>query len=123
MSNEISYTLQASLSNGDLADSWSSGRIQVDQTTARHYCAVIGVSTVAEAIGTGDVTGPLTIALRNLDDTNFVAIGTTSGDAFHSCFEIPAGGCAFLPSGASGVALWAEADTAEVDVEIRVYSE
>ena len=122
MANEIEYRIQCTLDNGSLEDTWTSGAINADQTTARRWCGVMGVSTVHEAVSTGDVTA-LTYAFRNLDGTNFVEIGTVTGDTFYPCFEIPAGQCAFLPSGASGVSLYAQADTDSVDLEVVAYSE
>ena len=122
MSDEISYKLHCSLTNGSLVDSWSTGTVNADQTTARRWCGVMGVSTVAEEVDTGDVTA-LSYGFRNLDATNYVEIGVMYGSTFCPTFEIPAGGCAFLPSGASGASLYAQADTASVDLEVVAYSE
>jgi len=123
MANEISYTLQANLSNSGLIDNFSSGSLSADQANARMIRNVqqIGTTAGGEALQMGDVTGNGIAIFKNLDDTNFVEIGRSISAAFEAFLRLLPGESALLRL--STTAPYAKADTSAVELDYRVYEE
>lgn len=80
MAKEITVKASVAVKNGNLSLSFDSGAIRVDQTTASGgNPGVVSVGTSEETISFGDVT-PGMVWMRNLDGTNFVTWGNTTGN-------------------------------------------
>ena len=83
MGNEITYQFQTLLSNAGLRDSFASDSRAADQTSALLIRNVQNIGFAAdEALALGDVVTPGWCVFQNLDDTNYVEIGTGSFTAF-----------------------------------------
>lgn len=117
MANEISYSMQMSLNNGGLSDSFSSGSRSADQATALLIRNVQTIGTSEEALALGDIVTPGFAMFKNLDDTNFVEIGTTG---FVPFVKLEPGQMCILPLATT--APYARADTAAVDLFYIIYS-
>ena len=118
MSNEIAYQFQVLLSNGDLSDNYQSGSQSADQSTALLIRNVQEIGTSDESLELGDVTTPGFAVFQNLDDTNYVEIGTGSFTAF---LKLKPG--EFAMCRLSTAAPTAQADTAAVDLFYIIYSD
>lgn len=114
MSNEIKVTVGLACTNGNLIVNVSPATIQVDQATAKGGGpASVDVGTVEETIGFGDIT-PRYVFVKNLDATNFVDIGFSTGVYGISLL---AGETGVFPL-KSGATVYAKADTAGCTVQV-----
>ena len=116
MANEITMSFQTLLNNGGLSDSYSSGSIAIDQTTAKMVRNVQTIPTANTALSLGSVSTPGVAIFVNLDDTNFVDIGLTG-----SYFVRLKPGEAFVMRLAG--APFALADTASVELFYIIYDD
>ena len=120
MANEITYTFQMRLSNGNLSDSFASGQKSADQSNALLIRNVQNIGTSAEALSLGDVSSPGLASFQNLDDTNFVEIGVDSG-GFVTFAKLKPGELSIVRLGTS--APYAKADTGAIDLFYIIYSD
>jgi len=118
MANEISYSFQTLLNNGGLSDSFSSGSKVADQTIAKLVRNVQTIGIAAEALALGDLTTPGYAVFQNLDDTNFVEIGTAG---FVPFVKLKPGEMAILRLGTA--APMAQADTADIELFYIIYDD
>jgi hypothetical protein len=119
MANEISVTIGASVTNGQLRQASVTTTTQFNQTTQRAGSVCQDVGTSEEAVSFGDGV-PGYIVARNLDTTNFVSLRFVTGGA--NAVRLPAnGGSACFHLG-SGVSLFAIADTAACRVKFDWYN-
>lgn len=77
----------------------------------------LSIGTSEEQIELDDVASPGEVYIRNLDDTNYVRAGATTGQY---ATRVLAGRFAFFPL--EGTTLFVIADTASVSVRIVVFS-
>lgn len=119
MADEITHRLTLTLSNGVLGDSFTPGKLEIDQTTARIYKEVKNVGTSEESVTSfGDITNNGVMYLYNLDSTNFVQVGFSTG--VYGIRLKPAS----IPAvffGEPTADLYLKADTAACDVLITNY--
>jgi hypothetical protein len=120
MANELTYQLQARLGNGNLIDSYASGSLSADQSTASLIRNTQNIGTSAEALALGGVTTPGFAVFQNLDDTNYVEIGVDSG-GFVAVVKLKPGEQAILRLATT--APQARANTAAVDLFYIIYSD
>ena len=114
MANEISVSASIEVNNGNFRISFSSGAVRVDQTTATGgNPGVVEIGTSEETVSFGDVT-PGLVWMRNLDATNFVTWGNTTGNLAQ---KLAPGGVPTLVEINSG-SLIMQADTAACNVQI-----
>ena len=115
MANEIRTQISQSLTNGNLTDSVSLA-FNTDQATAD---AAGGSQTIGfaahEAVVLGDVSSIGPSYFANLDATNFVELGIDDTGTFVPIIKIMPGEAALFQP-ASGVTLYAQADTAAVKI-------
>lgn len=115
MANEITTQISMSLANGSLTDSVSSN-FRTNQATAD---AAGGSQTIGfashEAVVLGDVSSIGPSVFKNLDATHFVEIGIDDTGTFVPIVKIMPGEAALFQP-ASGVVLYAKADTAAVKI-------
>jgi len=121
MANEISYQIQALLTNGNLRDNYSSGSLAADQANA---FLIRNVQTIgfaaAEALDLGDLTTPGITIFFNMDDTNFVEIGSDSG-GFVPFMKLKPGEMGMCRLGTA--APQAKADTGAIDLFYIIYDD
>lgn len=126
MANEIQASFSLSVNNGALLDS-KQVSFQSDQSLARFSRAVQAIPTTAGGtqiiIAAGVTTQGLAYFL-NLDAANFVTIGVKPAGTYFPLIRLRGGATgkkeAALLRLEPGVAVWALADTASVDLEFGV---
>lgn len=120
MAEEISITARMSVSNGNLKLNMGGTTQKFDQTTAKGgNPGTVNIGTSDEAISLGDISSAGWAYFRNLDTTNYVEIGPTSGGALVPFLRLEAGEEAVLRLTPS-VALRGQANTAACNVMIAV---
>lgn len=121
MADEITINASMRLTNGNFKNVWTPGTLTVDQATARGgNPGCVNIGTSEEAISFGDLTTPAWIFIQNLDATNYVTWGPTSGGAMVAVGKLLPGEFALYRMAAS-VTLRMQANTAACNVEIRCY--
>lgn len=114
MADEITITTGLSCTNGSLKILNSTTSIKYDQATARGgQPGVLNIGTSEETVTFTDITPGWSI-LTNLDSTNFVDLGFSTGVYG---LTLPAGAQCVVKF-KSGMTLYAKADTAAVDLQI-----
>lgn len=121
MANEFSYQFQLQLNNGDLKDNLASGAVAVDQTTAKLIRNVQNIGTTEEALDLGDVTTPGLAIFENLDDTNYVEVGSYVGGTFYPFMKLKPGEKFICRLGV--LAPYAKANTAAIELDYRIYDD
>ena len=121
MANEISLTISASLTNGNLKDTFSPGQIQVTQTTPRLHNSVVAAATTAEVLVLGDITDVGYAFFRNLDATNFVHIGVGTTGGIAALVKLMAGQVCCMPL-TTGSTFMVEADTSPVELRMTLWA-
>ena len=120
MANEIRVTTGLQLSNGPLTVQVSAKTFQADQTTARGGGpGTVDIGTTEETIDFGDIV-PGFVEFKNLDATNFVELGFSTG--VYGIILSAGGGPAlfYLKTGAT---VYAKADTAACAVQITAVNQ
>ena len=122
MANEITYQFQMLLNNGSLKDSYSSGSVTANQSTAAlvRNVQTISNSAPAQALDLGSVSTPGFMVVQNLDATNFVDLGAYIGGTFYPFVRLKAGEQGMIRLSTN--APYALADTASVSVFYVIYS-
>lgn len=119
MANEIKITTGMQCLNGNLNITIPSQTISVNQTTAGGgNPATVSVGTSEETINFGDITARY-VHMRNLDATNFVEIGFSTGVYG---VKLLAGETALFPL-LTTATVYAKSDTASVSMQIIGLSE
>lgn len=114
MANEITVKASVRVKNGNLELAFDSGNVRIDQTTATGGApGIVAVGTTEETISFGDVS-PGIVWMRNLDATNFVTWGNTTGNLAQ---KLSAGGTPTMIEVSSGSIIM-KADTASCNVQI-----
>ena len=122
MSNEIKLTISASITNGNLTDSFSPGQISITQTTARIQKGTQSIPTTAAgtAITLGGVTTAGVCYFRNLDANNYIELGVQSGGVFYATVKLkPGETAAFRHAGTP----YARANTAAAVLQYGIYED
>ena len=120
--NEITYTSQILLRNGNLQDNFASGSIAATQSSAYLVRNVQNISTAAggDALILGDVATPGFAVFQNLG-TNFVEIGSNVTATFYPFLKLKPGE---VQVGRIGIAApYARADTLAVDLFYIIYND
>jgi hypothetical protein len=117
MANELSHTLSISYAKGtpsDIVTRTESTTTTISGTMWQAGRQTIGTSE--ESLQKGDVGTVGYVYIRNMDATNYVEIGTTSGQY---SIKLPAGkDCWFF---ANGNTIYAKANTASVAVAYTIF--
>jgi hypothetical protein len=90
---------------------------QVDVSSTALVRQVLFIGTAEEQVSMGDVTSPGYVVAFNLDATNYVQIGATTGDY---CIKLGAGQRAVFPL--NGTTLFAKANAAQCSVLFLIFS-
>lgn len=79
MANEITITHSLRLVNGQYRHEFSPGAVVVSQTGNKFMDAVVNVGTTEETLSFGDLSTVGIIEIVNLDATNYVELGFSTG--------------------------------------------
>ena len=127
MSNEIQHSLSVSLSNSGLTDSFNPGQIQVTQNSQLMWQQVVDLTAGADTSITALIAGVTTYGIcvmYNLDPTNYVQVGPTSGGAIVNMIRLkPKGDIPAVFRLEPGITLRAKANTGNCKVLIKVYND
>ena len=119
MSDEITVSTILACTNGDFRFDRRVNAVKVDQAAQGSVGGIQVIGSGAhEAIATGDLTTEGWAIFRNLDDTNFVDVGIDVSSVFKPVFRLKAGEPAIVR--VSTDALYAQADTADVNLEYTI---
>lgn len=119
MADEITITVGMQLRNGNLIVNSQTTNNRYDQAVARGgQPGVIQIGTSEETVTFTDLT-PGWCTLTNLDDTNYVDLGFSSG--VYGLTLPPT--ASIVVKFKSGMTLYAKADTADCDVQIIALSD
>lgn len=114
MANEIQVTTKLYSSKGgaqtaNSTHNWTANMSGTDMITLTQ-----AIGTTEESLSVGpDVGAPYAVEIANIDSTNYVEFGFTSGTYVG---RIPAGQSLLIPYIASGVTIYVKANTAAVSV-------
>lgn len=121
MSAEIRINLQVAVSNGSFRDTFNPGLLTMDQASVGGGSpGTVSIGTTEEVVSFGDLS-PGLVAIQNLDTTNYIEFGPTSGGAMVVCGKVQPGKIALFELGAS-VSLRAKANTAACKVLIKGFN-
>lgn len=115
MANEIYTSLKATArKNGAVVDISSAFTLTMTGNEMIQNTQSIGITS--ELVSFGDITGaPGMVAIKNLDDTNFIELGGDSGLTVFKTKLLAGQVTLFQPSSAT---LYAIADTAAVRIQV-----
>lgn len=125
MSNEITTTINLTVSNGNLKHSYNTGNLQEDQASANKSVVTQSIATSAGGTAVTIAAGVATLGValfRNLDSTNYVELGVVVSATFYPVVRINAGKAALFRL-AQGITLYARANTAAVVIESQVMAD
>lgn len=120
MADEITAVSQITLSNGSNYEQWVSSD-NIDQTAGGSVKKTLSIGTSEEVIDLDDISTPGWCMMQNLDDTNVVLWGPTSGGSLVTAGvlrpgEPPSGPFRLDPS----ISLRMQADTAACLVKLMI---
>jgi hypothetical protein len=122
MSNEIILNVSVAVRNGYLVDQFAPGQILIDQDTPAIGGYVQEIGTSEEDINFGETVYPEggILILQNLSPSNFVNVGPSDSGAMVVSDRIHVGQVA-VHMLSPGVTFRAKADTAAVQLFVRLY--
>lgn len=121
MANEIQGSFGLRVANGYFSDSYQNSFSYTQYSLGRGgYVQTIGTSE--EVVDVGDIDANGWCLLVNLDTTNYVEYGPESSGAMVAFGKLKPGEFAWFRL-KPGVALRAQANTADVQLDVRVYAE
>lgn len=122
MADEIKLQVGITVTNVDFKQTFQPGTISIDQAAQGMHAPVVTVGTTEEVLATGDIGTLGVIVGRNLDATNYVTVGPSTGAAKHDFIRIEAGE-PFAFRLEPGITWRWNANTAPVKVQIQLYED
>lgn len=122
MANEQAFNVTATLTNGSLKDLFNPGQILRTQGLAGAMTRTIAVTTADTAYTFSDITTLGYMMLLNMDATNYVAHGPTSGGAIINYGKLKPGDFAIFRA-YPGISFRMQADTATCNVLCKVWND
>lgn len=119
MADEITIRTLLNLTNGYLDDENDIGAKRLTQTNGRIFKRVVDVGTSEETLTFTDITTPGWCYLINLDSTNYVQVGVSTGVYFTRLKAAEPGGLFRLENAAT--TLYLKANTATCKILVVVY--
>lgn len=119
MADEIRMNMRVNVNNENYVDSFILNQASYDQASIGGHKPIIIVGTSEEVLSLGDIVTPGLCVFQNLDDTNYVDIGPTSGGAIVPMIRLAAGRAALMWLNPS-VTLRGQANTAPVKLLMMV---
>ena len=123
MANEITVNLNMEIKNGFFAESIRPGQIRIDQSGEGRSGVVQTIGTSEEVVAFTEISTEGVLYMRNLDDTNFVRYGPERPVSILVYFGKLKPGEYALFRLAPGVVMRAQADTAAVKLDVRLYED
>ena len=121
MADEITLNFQLIVNNGNFVDRINPPALRFDQSTIGVAGGVQIIDYAGEtAIDLGDLSVPGLAYFRNLDVANFVDLGPTESATMISATRLYPGQVAIMPL-VPGKGYNAQADTAAVKLDVRIY--
>jgi len=129
MANEISISGSLIISDTNFSEAYQPGNLSIDfassGASSRYGSGgVQAIGTSVEQVTQGDTTDGGIYFFRNIDQTNFVEIGITSDDTsggtFYPFLKLLAG--EYSIGRLSNATIFAQADTAAVNLQFRMLS-
>jgi hypothetical protein len=115
MSDEITVTTALRVKNGSLEQTGKTYQTKFTQTTGRAGSFTVDVGTTEESIAFGDIV-PGFVRLTNLDPTNFVEVGFSTG-VYGMRLSAVNGVCMFERK--SGANVYVKSDTAACKIQVE----
>lgn len=122
MANELTLNFSGELDNGSLDHTFPSETLTITQGTARLFDNTVPCTTSDTAQSFTNITTLGWCRIKNLDATNYVDIGPTSGGAIVVFMRLKAGETAYLRL-TPGITLRTQANTATVNVHFTVLND
>ena len=92
MADELKLNVQLSYANGFLSDTFYPGQVSITQAAIGEHAPVVIVgSTAEENLSVGDISVLGYVVGRNLDATNYVTIGASTGGVMKPLIRVKAG--------------------------------
>jgi len=117
MADEITLSIDLSLTNGSAEHDFRPSSLSIDQANARYIDRIQDIGTSEETISFGDLTAKGICVLRNLSSTNYVSWGHTTGNL--DCKILAGESFVFRMDNAG--ALIMQANTATCQVQVILY--
>lgn len=121
--NELTVNISGSLIYSDAAALYDTIRqetVQVSPVVKGMFNKIFAVPTSDTALTIGDITTLGYAFFKNLDTTNYIKIGPTSGGAIIPMLRLKAGQSGILPL-EPGITVRAQANTATVRLQVKVF--
>jgi hypothetical protein len=120
MANEIKLTVQMQYESGSLKEDFVPGTVQISQSAQGAHCPTVIVNSSAEEDLTfGDIATEGLVVGRNLDSTNYVTIGPSTGGAMYPFIRVNPGEPFCFRLDPSATWRW-QANSANVKVQIKM---
>ncbi len=124
MSDEITLNFNVSVINGNMRESIQPGLQQIDQANVGRAGHAQSIGFAApEVVDLGDVSTNGILILHNLDETNYITFGPQSDAATIEVFGKLKPGEAFPMRLAPGIILWAQADTGDCLLDVKLFED
>lgn len=122
MANEITTSINVSLSNGYLTSSFAPGAVRITQNTGITHETVWIVGTSEEDLAIGDLATLGYAMFRNLDTTNYVQIGMSDAGTMKTFARLKPGEPAAIRL-EPGITVRAKANTASCKVQVKIFND
>lgn len=122
MAGTIAPTFSATTLNGTFRDSIIESGVSVVQTAIGRGGYVQTIGTTEEVVDFGDVTTEGYLYLKNVDPTNYVTYGPEDTGSMVVMGKLKPGEFAWFRV-APTVVMRAQADTADVQLDVRLYED
>ena len=123
MANEITINLVVQILNGTFRDSIQPGQTQIDQSAIGRAGHVQEIGTSPEVVDLGDVSTNGILFLQNHDDTNYITYGPQSDAATIEVMNKLKPGEWAIMRLAPSIVLWAQADTDDCLLDVKLYED
>lgn len=123
MANELTMVMSGTLVYSDAAALYDTIRqesIQVSPAVKGMFNKIFAIPTSDTVLTIGDITTLGYAFFKNLDTTNYITLGPTSGGALVPMLRLRAGYAAVIPL-EPGITLRAQANTATVRLQVKVF--
>lgn len=122
MAGTINVNLSVQATNGNFQDTFNPGQNAITQDAVGFHGPVVTVGTTEEVVPNGDISTLGVFAGRNLDTTNFVTMGASTGGAMYPFQRIEAGE-SFVFRREPGTILRWKADTSAVQIQMKLFED
>jgi hypothetical protein len=120
MADEITHYHRTIVTNGDYTFDSGQVNLEIDQATKGVYSTVISLTTSDTAVSVSNITNKGIAEFKNLDATNYIDYGPTSGGALVAFGRLKAGE-SFTMRLSPAVSLRMQANTATCLVQVTIH--